>query len=107
MRYDSAEHRCRPRMRELENYRPPRGAVGCTSDRDRDRVLLHRVDPGGRNPPSRDELILRAVAQRISRKSEYDEVLSAAVPSGRQRFRQPDKKGINHDNRDGRGVNCG
>jgi len=25
--------------------------IGCTSDRDRDRVLLHRVDPGYRNAP--------------------------------------------------------
>jgi len=86
MRYGSAEHRCRPRRRELENYRPPRGAVGCTSDRDRDRVLLHRVDPGYRNTPPRDDLIMRAVAQRISRKAENDKALLAAGPSGRQQI---------------------
>lgn len=46
-------------------------AIGRTSDRDRDRVLLHRVDPGYRNAPPRDELIMHAVAQRISPKSAY------------------------------------
>src|ERR1700741_1796599 len=60
--------------------------IGCTSDRDRDRVLLHRVDPGYRNAPPRDELIRRAVAQRISRKAEYDKALLVTAPSGRQQI---------------------
>ena len=85
MRYDSAEHRCRPRRLRTRKPLPATATgIGCTSDRDRDRVLLHRIDPGYRNAPPRDELIMRAVAQRISRKSEYDEALLAAAPSGRQ-----------------------
>jgi hypothetical protein len=60
--------------------------VGCTSDRDRDRVLLHRVDPGYRNTPPREDLIMRAVTQRISRKAEYDKALLAVGPSGPQQF---------------------
>ena len=67
--------------------------VGCTSDRDRDRVLLHRVDPVYRNAPPRDELIMRAVAQRISRKAEYYEVLLAAGPSGRQQISATGQEG--------------
>ena len=67
--------------------------IGCTSDRDRDRILLHRVDPGCCNAPSRDELIMRAVAQRISRKSEYYEVLLAAAPSGRQQISATGQEG--------------
>jgi hypothetical protein len=67
--------------------------IGCTSDRDRDRVLLHRVDPGYRNAPPRDELIMRAVAQHISPKSEYDEVLLAAAPSARQQISATGQEG--------------
>ena len=67
--------------------------IGCTSDRDRDRVLLHRVDPGYRNAPPRDELIMRAVAQRISRKSEHCEWLLAAAPSGRQQISATGQEG--------------
>jgi hypothetical protein len=67
--------------------------IGCTSDRDGDRVLLHRVDPGYRNAPPRDELIMRAVAQRISAKAEYYEVLLAAGPSGRQKISATGQEG--------------
>jgi hypothetical protein len=67
--------------------------IGCASDRDRDRVLLHRVDPGYRNTPPRDELIMRAVAQRISPKSEYYKLLLAAAPSGRQQISATGQEG--------------
>ena len=67
--------------------------IGCTSDRDRDRVLLHRADPGYRNTPPRDDLIMRAVAQRISPKSEYDKVSLAAAPSGRQQISATGQEG--------------
>ena len=67
--------------------------VGCTYGRDRDRILLYRVDPGYRNAPPRGELIMRAVTQRISRKAEYDEVLLAAGPSGRQQISATGQEG--------------
>lgn len=53
-------------------------------DRNRDDVLIYRVDPGDRNAPPRDELIMRAVAQRLTWRAEYDKALVAAGPPGNQ-----------------------
>lgn len=55
-------------------------------DCNRDNVLIYRVDPGDRNAPPRDELIIRAVAQRIAWKTEYDKALLAAGPPGGQQI---------------------
>lgn len=53
-------------------------------DRNRDNVVIYRVDPGDRNAPPRDELIMRAVAQRIAWRTEYDKALLVAGPPGAQ-----------------------
>jgi hypothetical protein len=53
-------------------------------DRNHDNVLIYRVDSGDRYPPLRDELIIRAVAQCIAWRTEYDKALLAAGPSGGQ-----------------------
>jgi hypothetical protein len=87
MRYDSARASVSfPKARTQKPLPATARGVGCTSDRDRDHVLGYRVDPGYRNAPPRDELIMRAVAQRVSRKAEYAKVLLAAGPSGRQQI---------------------
>jgi hypothetical protein len=54
-------------------------------DRSREDVLIYRVDPGDRNAPPRDELIMRAVARRLTWRAEYDKALVAAGPPGNQR----------------------
>lgn len=55
------------------------GYGGC------DNVLIYRVDSGDRNAPPRDELIMRAVAQRIAWRAEYDQALLAGgLPGGQQ-----------------------
>lgn len=54
-------------------------------DRNRDDVLIYRVDPGYRNAPPRDELMMRAVAQRLTWRAEYEKALVAAGPPGNQR----------------------
>ena len=107
MRYDSAERQCRPRRRELENCRPPRGGSGahptaiaivyCSTESipgtathrlgtTSSCVLSPNASPGKPNTTRRFWL------------SDHQAANS---------FRQPDKEGINHDNGDGRGVNCG
>jgi hypothetical protein len=48
------------------------------------KVLIYRVEPGDRAAPSQDELIMRAVAQRITWRTEYDKALLAAGPPGAQ-----------------------
>ena len=50
----------------------PERANAKTVAGNRDHLLLHRVDPGYRNAAPLDELIMRAVAQRNSRKAEHD-----------------------------------
>jgi hypothetical protein len=50
---------------------------------------------------------MRAVAQRIYGKPNTTRRFWLPHHQAANRFRQPDKKGINHDNRDGRGGNCG
>jgi len=76
-------------------------------DRNRDNVLIYRVDSGDRYAPLRDELFIRAVAQRIAWRTEYDKALLAAGPAGGQQVRRPDRKDRNHDDCDGRGINRG
>lgn len=49
------------------------------------RVLISRIEPGDPAVPSRDELIMRAVAQRITWRTEYDKALLAAGPPGSER----------------------
>ena len=50
-----------------------------------DRVLIYRLEPGDPTVPTRDELIMRAVAQRITWRTEYDKALIAAGPPGSER----------------------
>jgi hypothetical protein len=52
--------------------------------RDPARVVIFRCEPGDRAVPPRDELIIRAVAQRITWRTEYDKALLAAGPPGGQ-----------------------
>jgi hypothetical protein len=50
--------------------------------RDPARVVIVKCEPGERGIPPRDELIMRAVAQRIAWRSEYNKALLAAGPPG-------------------------
>lgn len=50
--------------------------------RDPARVMILKCEPGDRAIPSRDELIMRAVAQRVIWRAEYNEALLAAGPPG-------------------------
>jgi hypothetical protein len=61
--------------------------------RNRDNVLIYRVDPGDRDVPPRDELIMRAVAQRITWRAEYDKALLAAAAPGAQQISATGQKG--------------
>jgi hypothetical protein len=51
--------------------------------RDPARVVIVKCEPGDRAIPPRDELIMRAVAQRITWRGEYDKALVGAGPPGR------------------------
>lgn len=53
--------------------------------RNPDRVLIYRIEPGDPTAPARDELIMRAVAQRITWRTEYDKALIAAGPPGSEK----------------------
>lgn len=48
------------------------------------RVLILKCEPGDRRIPPRDELIMRAVAQRIAWRTEYDKALLATGPPGQR-----------------------
>jgi len=50
--------------------------------RDPARVMILKCEPGDRAIPSPDELIMRAVAQRVIWRAEYNEALLAAGPPG-------------------------
>ena len=50
--------------------------------RDPARVVIFKCEPGDRGIPPRDELIMRAVAQRIIWRTEYNKALLAAGPPG-------------------------
>jgi hypothetical protein len=73
--------------------------------RDPAKVVIIRCESGDRRIPPRDELIMRAVAQRITWRSEYGKALLAAGPPGAQQISLAGWKGRNHDNGDGRRVN--
>jgi hypothetical protein len=48
-------------------------------------VAIFKCEPGDQAiPPRRDELIMRAVAERITWRTEYDNALLAAGPPGDQ-----------------------
>jgi hypothetical protein len=72
---------------------PAIARAGHTSDRNRDNVLIYRVDPGDRGVPPRSELIKRVVAQRITWRAEYDKALLAAAPAGEQQSSPTGQKG--------------
>lgn len=61
--------------------------------RDPGRVAIFRCEPGDRRIPARDELIMRAVAQRITWRTEYDTALLATGPPGGQRISGTGQKG--------------
>jgi hypothetical protein len=46
------------------------------------KVVIVKCEPGDRAIPPRDELIMRAVAQRVIWRSEYNKALLAAGPPG-------------------------
>ena len=107
MRYDSAERRCRPRRRELENCRPPRGGSGAhptaiaivyCSTESIPGPATHRLGTTSSCGPSPNASPGKPNTTRRFWLSDHQAA---------NRFRQPDKEGINHDNDDGRGVNCG
>jgi hypothetical protein len=50
--------------------------------RDPARVAIFKCEPGDRAIPARDELIMRAVAQRVIWRTEYNKALLAAGPPG-------------------------
>jgi len=52
--------------------------------RDPARVVIFKCEPGDRAIPPRDELIMRAVAERITWRTEYNNALLAAGPPGEQ-----------------------
>lgn len=57
-----------------------------TPVRDPARMAIFKCEPGDRKIPPRDELIMRAVAQRITWRTEYDKALLATGPPGGQRI---------------------
>jgi hypothetical protein len=61
--------------------------------RDPARVAIFKCEPGDRRIPPRDELIMRAVAQRITWRTEYDTALLAAGPPGGQPISASGQKG--------------
>jgi len=56
------------------------------SDRDRENVLIYRVDPGDRDAAPLDELIMPTVAQHIAWRTEYEKALLVAGPPGGQQI---------------------
>ena len=108
MRYDSAELRCRPRRHELENRcRPPRGGSGAhptaiaivyCSTESISGTATHRLET---NSPC---VLSPNASPRNPNTTKCFWLPHHQAANG---FRQPDKKGINHDNGDGRGANCG
>ena len=94
MRYDSAEHRCRPGRRELENRCwPPRGGSGAHptaiaimywATESIPGTATHRLGTSSSCVPS---------PNASSRKAKYDEVLLAAGPSGRQQISATGQEG--------------
>lgn len=61
--------------------------------RDPARVAIFKCEPGDRMIPARDELIMRAVAQRITWRTEYDKALLAAGPPGEQQISATGQEG--------------
>ncbi|MTD58826.1 replication initiator [Amycolatopsis pithecellobii] len=49
-------------------------------ERDTSRLIWRKVQPGDRNAPPRAHLLMRAIAERITWKAEYDRALLAARP---------------------------
>ncbi|MBF6290216.1 replication initiator [Nocardia cyriacigeorgica] len=58
-------------------------AVGITPP-DRSRLIITPVEPGDKNVPPRDHLIMAAVSQRITWRAEYTQALLAANPAAPQ-----------------------
>ncbi len=58
-------------------------AVGINPP-DRSRLIITPVEPGDKNVPPRDHLIMSAVSQRITWRAEYTNALLAAGPPGPQ-----------------------
>jgi hypothetical protein len=58
-------------------------AVGIEKpEQDTSRLLWRKVDPGDRDAPPRTHLLMRAIAERITWKAEYDRALLAVRPPG-------------------------
>ncbi|WAL64926.1 replication initiator protein [Amycolatopsis cynarae] len=56
-------------------------AVGIVKpEQDTSRLIWRKVDPGDRDAPPRAHLLMRAIAERITWKAEYDRALLAAGP---------------------------
>jgi hypothetical protein len=49
-------------------------------EQDTSRLVWRKVDPGDRDAPPRAHLLMRAIAERITWKAEYDRALLAARP---------------------------